>query len=117
MSFFGLYQFRMGMDLNGEIVNCPFSNHTMSICKINPLEHIQEWQSMFTTLPAKDTLVFLFSLLVVLALLGLKFFEKYFSYNFPQQETHRNLFYLRNFYIPHPLKIAFARGILNPKTF
>jgi hypothetical protein len=117
MSFFGPYQFGMGMDMNGEMVKCPFSSHSMSICKINPLEHIQEWQSMFTTLPAKDTLAFLSSLLALLALLGLKFFGKYSLYNFPQQETFRSLFYLKNFYIPHPLKVAFARGILNPKTF
>lgn len=117
VSFFGLYQLGAGMDMNGEMVNCPFSNHSMSICKMNPLEHLQEWQSMFTTLPAKDVLPLLSVLLALLALLGLKFFGKYSPYNFPQQETFRSLFYLKNFYIPHPLKVAFARGILNPKTF
>ncbi len=115
VSFFGLYQ--LGMDMNGEIVNCPFSNHSMSICKMNPLEHIEEWRSMFTTLPAKDALPLLSLLLGMLSLVGLKFFGKFSLYDPSQQEGQESLFYLRNFYIPHPLKESFSRGILNPKTF
>ncbi len=115
--FFGFFQFDMGMDKNGKMVNCPFSNHSMSICKMNPLEHLQEWQSMFTTLPARDVLPLLSALIVLLALLGLKFLGKSFLYNQPQSEILAGLLYSRSIFIPHPLKIAFSRGILNPKTF
>ncbi len=115
--FFGFFQFDMGMDQNGKMVNCPFSSHSMSICKMNPLEHLQEWQSMFTTLPARDTLPLLTALLSALALLGLKFFEKFSLHNQSQIGSYAGLFYFKNLFIPHPLKIAFSRGILNPKTF
>lgn len=115
--FFGFFQFDTGMGQNGRTVNCPFSNHSMSICKMNPLEHLQEWQDMFTTLPTRDTLTFLAVFLFVLALLGLKFFRKFSLYDQYYARSYINLFYFKRFFIPHPLKIAFSRGILNPKTF
>ena len=115
--FFGFFQFDMGMDQNGKMVNCPFSNHSMSICKMNPLEHLQEWQSMFTTLPARDIVPLLTALLSILALLGLKFFEKFPLSEQSKTGSYISIFYLKNLFIPHPLKIAFSRGILNPKTF
>ncbi|MFZ2556053.1 MAG: hypothetical protein WAX57_04395, partial [Minisyncoccia bacterium] len=44
---FGISFFGMGMDTMSPTANCPFGGHSMSICKMNPMEHIQEWQSMF----------------------------------------------------------------------
>src|SRR3989338_2200471 len=108
----------MGMDMNSPMVNCPFGGHSMSICKMNPMEHIQEWQSMFTTLPAKDALSSLLSiLLALLALLGVRFFRKFSIHDKPRLETHTNTFYLRNTFVFDPLKEAFSSGILNPKIF
>ncbi len=115
--FFGFFQFDMGMDKNGKMVNCPFSNHSMSICKMNPLEHLQEWQSMFITLPAKDALLLLSTLFGLLALLALKFFSKYSLHNRLQLESYINLFYLKRTLVFNPIQESFSRGILNPKTF
>src|SRR3990167_3167940 len=85
MLLFGFFGFgMMGMDMNSPMANCPFGGHSMSICKMNPMEHIQEWQGMFTTLPAKDTLSSLLSiLLALLVLLGLRFFKKFSLYDQP----------------------------------
>ena len=115
---FGFFGFGMGMDMNGTMINCPFAGHSMSICKMNPMEHIQEWQSMFTTLPEKDTLSSLLSiLLALLALFGLRFFKKFSLHDQPWPEVYINTFYLRKRQIFDPLKEAFSSGILNPKIF
>lgn len=114
---FGFFQFDIGIAQNGKMVNCPFSSHSMSICKMNPLEHLEEWQSMFTTLPARDTLLFLTVLLSVLALLRLKFLRKFSLHHQSHTISYIDPFYFQRLFIPHPLKIAFSRGILNPKTF
>ena len=119
MLLFGFSGFgMMGMDMNSPMVNCPFGGHSMSICKMNPMEHIQEWQSTFTTLPAKDALSSLLSiLLALLALLGLRFFRKFSLHDQPWPEVYISPFYLRKRQIFDPLKEAFSSGILNPKIF
>ncbi len=105
-------------DMDGTIIICPFSGHSMSICKMNPLEHIEEWQSMFTTLPSKGTLsVILSILLTLLALLGLKYFKKLSLENFSRPETWMESFYSRTVPVFNHLQEAFSQGILNPKLF
>lgn len=113
MALFGLSQMSMGM--NGETANCPFSDHSMSICKMNPLEHIEEWQSMFTAIPAKDIVSFFFLLLVVIALTTLSFWSRF---SIPDiRYLYKRLLYKKKFHIPNPLEEAFSQGILNPKLF
>lgn len=116
VGIFGMSQINMGMYESA--VNCPFANHLMSICKMNPMEHIQEWQSTFTTLPAKDAPSPLLSiLLALLALFGLRFFKKFSLHDQPWPEVYINSFYLRKHQIFDPLREAFSNGILNPKIF
>lgn len=111
----GVSQFGMGMEMNGKMVNCPFTSHSMSICKMNPLEHIEEWQSMFTTLPAKDIISIISLLLVVIALTTLSFWGRF---SIPDiRYLHSRLFSKNKFHIPNPLEEAFSQGILNPKLF
>lgn len=114
---FGLTQFNMDMTMGDGMVNCPFGGHSMSICKMNPMEHIQEWQSMFTMIPAKDALSFLSALLALLALLAIGAWKKFSIHNQPWPEIYINPFYLRRSQIFNPLKEAFSSGILNPKIF
>lgn len=111
---FGFSSFGLGMDMNGQI-NCPFTGHSMSICKMNPMEHIEEWQNMFTTLPAKDTLSIFF---VLVALLALRKLIPWGKVLLPQLlHKYFRLPVLDNFQIIHPLQEALAKGILNPKLF
>ncbi len=117
MMFFGLSKFGMGMDMNGTMVNCPFGGHSMSICKMNPMEHIQEWQSMFTTLPTKDALSFLYAFLALLVLLAIGTWKKFSIHDQLWPEVYINPFYLRRYQIFDPLQEAFSSGILNPKIF
>lgn len=112
---FGISFFGVGMDTISPTANCPFGGHSMSICIMNPMEHIQEWQSMFTTLPAKNTLALLSLLLVLFALLKLR--QVFSVPKIPQADSYINLFYLHRPPIFNPLQEAFSSGILNPKIF
>lgn len=113
---FGISCFGLGaMDMSTTTGNCPFGGHSMSICKANPVEHIKEWQSMFTMLPIKDTLTLLSLLLALFALLKLR--QVFSVPKTPQIDSYINLFYLRRPPIFNPLQEAFSSGILNPKIF
>lgn len=112
---FGISFFGMGMDTMAQTANCPFGGHSMSICKINPMEHIQEWQNMFTTLPVKDALAPLSLLLALFALLKLR--QVFSLPKIPQADSYINLFYIHRPQFFSPIKEAFSSGILNPKTF
>lgn len=114
---FGIFGFGMGVDMNSPTAICPFGGHSESICKMNPMEHIQEWQSMFTMIPAKDVLSFLSALLALLALLAIGAWKKFSIHDQPWPEIYINPFYLRKYEIFDPLKEAFSSGILNPKIF
>jgi hypothetical protein len=110
---FGFSQFGMGS--NGQNVNCPFSGHSMSICNMNITEHIQEWQAMFASLPAKDIIATLFALFLLIAL---RKFLPFKTFSFPEIKKVHTYFLLKDrFQIFDPLKEAFSRGILNPKLF
>lgn len=117
MLIFGISQLSMDVSTMDGKTNCPFGGHSMVICQMNPLEHIQEWQSMFTMLPAKDALSILSVLLSLLALLALRFLNTPSLFKKPQLEQYVNPFYLNRVPIFNPLKEAFSRGILNPKLF
>lgn len=112
---FGISGFGQGMDMNSSTAICPFSGHSMSMCKMNPMEHIQEWQSMFTTLPAKDILTLLSLLLALFALLKLR--QVFSVSKIPKVDSYINLFYIRRPPISNFLQEAFSSGILNPKIF
>lgn len=114
---FGLFQLGMSMDPSNPVVNCPFSSHSMSICKMNPLEHIQEWQSMFTTLPTKDVLSFFFIILTSVILSRIKLWNKF---SMPEPLlffscVHSS--FANSLKILQPLKLAYSKGILNSKVF
>lgn len=116
IAFMGLNS--MGtMGSMGQAARCPFSGHSISICKMNPLEHIEEWQSMFTMIPTKDALSFLSVLLALLALLAIGAWKKFSIHDQPWPEIYIDPFYLRKYQIFNPLQEAFSNGILNPKIF
>lgn len=111
---FGIFGFGLGMDMNSPTAICPFGGHSVSICKMNPMEHIQEWQSMFTTLPVKDTLALLSILFALLTLLKPRY---RFSIPSLPQLNYVPPSYVNRIPIFDHLKEAFSNGILNPKIF
>lgn len=115
MLLFGLSQMSMSMSTMDSKANCPFGGHSMAICQLNPMEHIQEWQSMFTMLPAQNILLLLFALFAFLFIR--KFHSKFSIPEPPLTLPGDRLSYSQSFQIFDPLKEAFSSGILNPKVF
>lgn len=109
---FSMGHFKIVQHIKGQLSNCPFATVHSSICEIGPVEHLQEWQNTLTSLPIKDIISILFTLL----LLGILIWVG----NFPQNEIKKlysNRFSRYNFHIFDPIKEAFSAGILNPKVF
>lgn len=109
---FGLSQMSMNMSAMDGTVKCPFDNHSMSICQMNPLEHIKEWQSMFTVLPIKNVLLLLFGLFALLAIQKIASWSKFSLYTPPLRYSSSRFLQIFN-----PFQELFSSGILNPKTF
>lgn len=115
MLFFGCCQ--IGMDMSGmdSKADCPFGGHSMTICQMNPMEHIQEWQSMFTMLPTQNMFIALFLLLAFLFIR--RSYYKFFTSEPVLSRLGNCLAYLKRFQLIDPFKEAFSAGILNPKLF
>jgi hypothetical protein len=116
MLLFGFSQFGMNMDMSGgSTAKCPFSGHSMSICNMNPLEHIQELQSMFTTLPSKSDTLLLLSILLASLILGkLSLLKRFFVPKIQHLKT--KISFENNFHIPNPLKSIFSEGIIGSRA-
>lgn len=114
MLLFGLFQMNIDMNTMDGKMNCPFSNHSMSICQMNPLEHIQEWQSMFTILPVQNLLSFLLALFALFIINKFTDWNKFLKSKSSHLYQNNKALYTQVF---NPLKYAYSRGILNPKLF
>lgn len=113
---FGFLQFGMNMDMKFGMMHCPLMpGHSTVICKMNPLEHIQEWQNMFTSLPADTLFISIFAVLLFFVL------KNFWKYNISSLLSIFNFFsnfsFSNNFKIFNPLQEAFSQGIINPKLF
>jgi len=117
MLFFGMSNFKLAEHVNDTIVTCPYLEGHTAVCDMSPMEHMQAFQSIFTILPAKDAVSLFSILLLLLALAVLKSLRKFSIYNNLQIKTFLNYLHLKHTLIFNPLKEAFSRGILNPKTF
>ena len=96
---------------------CPLSGHQMVICQMNPTEHIQEWQSMFTMLPVESAV---FAILALFAFFVVFTSKLWSGISLPDPATvYSQRFRARAFafQIFDPLKEAFSSGILNPKLY
>lgn len=114
---FGVFQMNMDMNSMDGKVNCPFGGHSMAICQMNPMEHIEEWQSMFTMLPDQNTLSLVLIIFAFLVLSRLKFWNKFSISNLPVLFARVRFTLSNNFKTFNPLQEAFSNGILNPKLF
>ncbi len=114
---FGMSQMNMDMNSMDGKANCPLGGHSVAICQMNPMEHIQEWQIMFTMLPAQNIIIIFFGLFVFLAMSKLRFWNRFpipgLSFSTPIKQS----LILNNFKIFSPLQEALSQGVLNPKLF
>lgn len=115
MLLFGL--FAVGGDVADPTQKCPFSNHSMVICQMNPTEHIQEWQSMFTMLPVQSAALALLALFAFFVICKFKLWNRVSLPDPALVHSQRHRIRSADFHIFDPLKDAFSNGILNPKVF
>ncbi len=119
VGFLGLPHFGMNMNFGGIMPSC-LAMGMVSVCQMNPLEHILAWQGIFTfTFNQKDILAAIFLLLAatlgVMRLLAryvvslLKSLLKVSSLRRQYARTRASFL--------SPLQEAFSNGILNPKIF
>ena len=111
MSVGGVLSSEMMMQ-DGMMIPCPFMG-VSSLCNMTPLEHVSQWQQMFTTTSqefATTATLLLLSLVVVFSFvqLSLKLNRT------PVRLVSRYRYRERAF---DPLRLAFARGILHPKLY
>ena len=108
----GLHQ-GMATNQSGDMEGCIFTGKMM-LCKMNAIEHISLWQSIFTAVPQELTALLSIPVLMLFALAAA------FDSRQPQKQLgHSQLHLEQNFTISYinPLNEAFSRGILHPKIY
>ncbi len=112
--FVSLFHISMGMDMRGEMKDCPFMVHGESVCPMNLMAHITAWKSTFTTV--------LSELAVCLLLLCAGYIFKVFAPHITAQRwklvtVHRSLMKQEVELVSRMLQEFFSDGILHTKVF
>lgn len=111
----------MGNDMrtnkNGDMESCIFLTSKVMLCKMGPLEHINLWQKMFTTLPAELGLTLV--LLAMLTVLSFVIGKTVPMLSAIKTFALQKLYLRQHIELPifNPLRVAFAKGILHPKIY
>lgn len=110
MSAGGAMSAEMMME-DGVMHGCPYMGVT-ALCNMTPLEHMSEWQSMFTATTQQFAAVSLLLALMVGALwvlVGHFLVPQRTERLIPRHRDRERVF--------DPLRLAFARGIVHSKAF
>ena len=112
MTIGGVLSSEMMMDEDGMMHDCPFMG-VAAICNMSPLEHLSEWQTMFTATSQQ------FGTAVLLLLLILVLLWSFATDLSPPKQSSIPIvsLYSKRERIFDPLRLAFARGIIHPKVF
>jgi hypothetical protein len=113
--FGGLFNMSMGMNMTGNMADCPFMEHGEVLCAMNVFDHFSAWESAFMAIV--PTLVLLLSALAaVVALvvapnlvLARKFLDSQVFVRFRIESVFSHSV--------RPLQELFSNGILHPKLF
>ncbi len=113
---FGYFHVKNMGSMDMPMPGCPFMIDTSVVCSMDPLQHIEAWQHLFTAIPS----VGITALVLLLGILAL-----YTSSVFPQFLKHLSVELLLRVPAPQTLNVFrqnylqefFSRGILNPKLF
>ena len=113
--FGGLFHMTMGMDMTGNMSDCPFMTHEEVLCSMSVFDHLSSWQTSF--LAIIPSLLLLLSALVAAVLVfsvapNLLSKQKFRELSLSRVVLHRIYSY---FY--RPLQELFSSGILHPKLF
>ena len=118
LGFFGLAHVMMPVGLDGDVAmtNCPLMFGQAALCKMNLLEHIAGWKSMFTGMVQYDGVALLFSVLIALIFLHIwnKLRQPIVEH---VHSVVRDVVRRNHLLPPSPLAELFSGGVLNPKLF
>lgn len=117
MSFWGLYS--MPTNERGMMGDCPFMNHSTSLCQMSAAEHIAQWQQLFALVKTDKFSLFLFASLII-AFIVLTFpFAKNYRIKTPPLSRFRlySSRYRPEIKLFNHLLLAFSQGILNPRIY
>lgn len=116
VNFWGLYS--MPMDEHGKMTNCPFTNNSASLCHMSFIQHIAQWQLLFTATHGKNwffSILTLLAALLIITFLSLvpkardkllpQRFHDYLYKHKPEVKLFNNLV------------LVFSQGILNPRIY
>lgn len=111
---FGYFHVKNMGSMDMPMPGCPFTTGFSVVCSMNPIEHIEAWQHMFTAIPGTLAFVLLLSALLVLVskILDTFFRLPCLSTLSQIQPRQTQYFFIRNY-----LQEFFSRGILHPKLF
>jgi len=118
LGFFGLAHVTMSMNVDDGMgmTNCPLMFGQAALCKMNLLEHIAGWKSMFTGMVQYDGVALLFSVLIALIFLHIwnKLRQPIVEH---VHSVVRDVVRRNHLLPPSPLAELFSGGVLNPKLF
>lgn len=112
---FGLYASMMA-DQDGNMSDCPLMNGMSSMCRMNIMEHISQWQQMFATaIPSGLSL----AILLAMGFLSFLFLARDNLHN--REQLNQKIAFTQinqnSFQILSYLSFAFSRGILHAKIY
>lgn len=115
VGFLGLGHFGININSDGVMSNCPAMG-MISVCQMNPLEHILAWQGMFAFTPNQNNILAALLLLLAIALGILRTRQRHvvslYKIFTPKRRYGQSHSLWRT-----SLQEAFSNGILHPKIF
>lgn len=114
MTVGGVVSAEMMMDKDGMMMhNCPFMGIAV-LCEMSPLQHLMEWQSMFTA--SAQPLAVILLLLLVLAIALSQFLTRILMDRLHERPAPVFRYRYRQ-PVFDTLRLALARGIIHPKVY
>lgn len=119
VGFLGVFHFDMGMTSDGQMSSGCFMPGMSTICQMDPIEHITEWQSMFTAIPENSDVLTILLILLASVLLGFILIKRSTYQNFSQSPPLKSLSLYQRRYVPivSHIQEAFSNGILHPRLY
>lgn len=113
--FVSLFHMSMGMDMTGNMSDCPFMSHEEVVCSMSIADHIGAWKSAFLAVTP--------TVILLLAVVGSVAFVASFAPRLFVLERrlirilHSQLRERTYTFSYRPLQELFSSGILHPKLF
>lgn len=115
--FMSILGIGVGMKMkDGQMSSCLFTAGQVTICQMNIVEHIAQWQQAFVGIPIKANFFALALLIIIASILFVKLFCK--LEKLTKLTTQLFVYHKANFVkVFNSLLIAFSDGILNTKIY